>query len=66
LRTLHRQTDQPENLKTIHRQPVQPDVQAQANVPADEHNPAATLGAAFAEPARQNAATPEQTIEDKI
>ena len=30
------------------------------------HNPAATLGAAFADPARQNATTPEQTIEDKI
>ncbi len=57
---------QPENLKTIHRQPVQPDVQAQANVPADVHDPAATPGAAFVEPAGQNATTPEQTIEDKI
>jgi hypothetical protein len=57
---------QPEDLKTIHRQPVQPDVQAQANVPADVHDPAATSGAAFLEPAGQNAATPEQTIADKI
>jgi hypothetical protein len=57
---------QPENLKTIHRQPVQPDVQPQANVPADVHDPAATSSAAFLEPAGQNAATPEQTIEDKI
>jgi hypothetical protein len=57
---------QPENLKTIHRQPVQPGVQAQADVPADVHDPAATLGAAFVEPAGQNAATPEQTIEEKI
>jgi hypothetical protein len=57
---------QPEDLKTIHRQPVQPDVQAQANVPADVHDPAATSGAAFLEPAGQNAATPEQTITDKI
>ncbi len=57
---------QPENLKTIHRQPVQPDVQAQENVPADVHDPAATSGAAFVEPAGQNATTPEQTIEDKI
>jgi hypothetical protein len=57
---------QPENLKTIHRQPIQPDVQAQANVPADVHDPAATSGAAFVEPAGQNALTPEQTIEDKI
>jgi hypothetical protein len=57
---------QPENLKTIHCQPVQPDFQAQANVPADVHNPTATSGAAFAKPAGQNATTPEQTIEDKI
>jgi hypothetical protein len=57
---------QPENLKTIHHQPFQPDVQAQANVPADVHDPAATSGAAFLEPAGQNATTPEQTIEDKI
>jgi hypothetical protein len=57
---------QPEDLKTIHRQPVQPVVKAQANVPADVHDPAATSGAAFLEPARQNAATPEQTIADKI
>jgi hypothetical protein len=57
---------QPKNLETVHRQPLQPDVQAQANVPADVHNPAATLGAAFAEPARQNAIIPEQTIEDQI
>ncbi len=42
---------QPENLKTIHRQPVQPDVQAQTNVPADVHDPAATSGTAFLEPA---------------
>jgi hypothetical protein len=53
-------------LKTIHRQPVQSDVQAQANVPADVHDPAATSGAAFVEPAGQTAATPEQTIADKI
>jgi hypothetical protein len=57
---------QPEDLKTIHRQPVQPDVQARANVPADVHDPAATSSAAFLEPAGQNATTPEQTIEDKI
>jgi hypothetical protein len=57
---------QPEDLKTIHRQPVQPDVQAQANVPADVHDSAATSGAAFLEPAGQTATTPEQTIEDKI
>jgi hypothetical protein len=56
----------PENLKTIHRQPVQPDVQAQAKVPADVHDPAATSGVAFLEPAGQTATTPEQTIEDKI
>ena len=58
--------DPPENLRTIHRQPVQPDVQAQAKVPADVHNPAATPGAAFAEAAGQNATTQEQTVEDKI
>jgi hypothetical protein len=57
---------QSDNLRTIHRQPVQPDIQAQANVPADVHNPAATSGAAFVEPAGQNATTSEQTIEDKI
>jgi hypothetical protein len=57
---------QPENLKTIHCQPVQPDVQAQANVPADVHDPAATSNAAFVEPAGQTATTPEQTITDKI
>jgi hypothetical protein len=57
---------QPENLKTIHRQPVQPDVQAQADVPADVHDPAATDGAEFLEPAGQTATTPEQTIEEKI
>jgi hypothetical protein len=57
---------QPENLRTIHRQPVQPDDQVQADVPADVHDPAATDGAEFLEPAGQTAATPEQTIEDKI
>ncbi len=57
---------QSDDLRTIHRQPIQPDVQAQANVPANVHIPAATLGAAFAEPAGQNATTPEQTVEDKI
>jgi hypothetical protein len=57
---------QPENLRTIHNQPVQPDVQVQADVPADVHDPAATSGAAFLEPAGQTAAAPEQTIEDKI
>jgi hypothetical protein len=58
--------DPSEKLRIIHCQPVQPDVQAQANVPADVHDTAATLGAAFAEPAGQNAATPEQAIKDKI
>jgi hypothetical protein len=58
--------NQPENLQTIHSQPVQPDVQFQADVPADVHDPAATSGAAFLEPARQTATAPEQTIEDKI
>jgi hypothetical protein len=58
-----KQPVQPDDLKTIHRQPVQPDVQAHANVPAD---PAATLGAAIAEPVGQNATTLEQTIADKI
>ncbi len=53
-------------MRTIHRQPVQPDVQAQANVPADVHDHVATSGAAFAEPAGGNATTPEQTVEDKI
>jgi hypothetical protein len=57
---------QPENLRTIHNQPVQPDVQVQADVPADVHDPASTSGAAFLEPAGQTAATLEQTIEDKI
>jgi hypothetical protein len=66
LETIHRQPVQPDDLQTIHHQPVQPDVQAQANVPADVHNPAANLGAAFAEPARQNATITELTIEDKI
>jgi hypothetical protein len=62
-RTLHRQTVQPENLRTIY---CQPDVQAQANVPADVHDHVATSGAAFAEPAGGNATTLEQTVEDKI
>ncbi len=53
-------------MRTIHKQPVQTDVHVQADVPADVHDPAATDGAAFLEPARQTAATPEQTIEDKI
>jgi hypothetical protein len=57
---------QPEDLRTIHRQPVQPDDQVQADVPADVHGPAATDGAEFLEPAGQTAATPEQTIEEKI
>jgi hypothetical protein len=57
--------NQPENLQTTHSQPVQPDVQVQADVPADVHDPAAT-GAASLEPARQTATTTEQTIEDKI
>jgi hypothetical protein len=57
---------QPENLEPLHRQPVQPDVQAQANAPADVHDPAATSGAAFVAPAGLNATTLEQTIEDKI
>jgi hypothetical protein len=57
---------QPENLTTTHCQPVRPDVQTQANVPADVHDPAATSGAAFLEPAGQTAKTPEQTIEEKI
>jgi hypothetical protein len=57
---------QPENLRTTHSQPVQPDVQVQADVPADVHDPAATDGAAFLEPDRQTATTPEQTIEEKI
>ncbi len=56
----------PENLKTICRQPVQPDVQAQANVPADVHDPVPTSGASLLQPAGQTAATPEQTIADKI
>jgi hypothetical protein len=56
---------QPENLQTIHGQLDQPDVQVQADVTADEHDPAAT-GAAFLEPDGQTATTPEQTIEDKI
>jgi hypothetical protein len=54
---------QPENLQG---QPVQPDVQVQADVHADVHDPAATDGAAFLEPAGQTAATPEQTIVEKI
>jgi hypothetical protein len=66
LETIHRQPVQPDDLQTIHHQLVQPDVQAQANVPADVHNPAANLGAASAEPARQNATIPKLTIEDKI
>jgi hypothetical protein len=53
-------------LQTIHGPSVQPGVQVQADVPADVHNPAATSGAAFLEPAGQTATTPEQTIEDKI
>jgi hypothetical protein len=53
-------------LRTIHRQPVQPDVQVQADVPADVHDPAATDGAEFLEPAGQTATTQEQTIEEKI
>jgi hypothetical protein len=57
---------QPENLQTTHTQPVQPDVQVQADVTADVHDPAATSGAAFLEPAGQTATTPEQTIGDKI
>jgi hypothetical protein len=56
---------QPEDLRTIHIQPVQPDIQVQADVPADVHDPAAT-GAEFLEPDGQTATTPEQTIEDKI
>jgi hypothetical protein len=56
---------QPENLQTSHSHPVQPDVQVQADVHADVHDPAAT-GAEFLEPAGQTAATPEQTIEEKI
>jgi hypothetical protein len=56
---------QPENLRASHSQPVQPDVQSQADVPADVHDPAA-LGAASLEPAGQTATTPEQTVEDKI
>jgi hypothetical protein len=56
----------PKNLRTGHDQPAQPGVQVQANVPADVHDPAAVDGAAFFEPAGQTAATPEQTIEDKI
>jgi hypothetical protein len=56
---------QPEDLRTIHIQPVQPDVQVQADVSADVHDPAAT-GAEFLEPDGQTATTPEQTIEDKI
>jgi hypothetical protein len=57
---------QPENLQTGHDQPAQPGVQVQADVPADVHDPAATDGAAFLEPAGQTAATPKQTIEEKI
>jgi hypothetical protein len=57
---------QPENLHSTHSQLVQPDVQAQANVPADVHDPAATVGAEFLEPAGQTTTTPEQTIEEKI
>jgi hypothetical protein len=56
----------PENLQTTHSQIPQPDVQVQADVRADVHDPAATDGAAFLEPDRQTAATPEQTIEEKI
>jgi hypothetical protein len=54
---------QPENLQT---QPPQSDVHVHADVPADVHDPAATDGAAFSEPAGQTAATPGQTIEEKI
>jgi hypothetical protein len=57
---------QPENLQATHSQPTQPDVQVQTDVPADVHDPAATDGAAFLEPAGQTAPTPEQTIEEKI
>jgi hypothetical protein len=56
---------QPENLQSTHSQQNQPDVQVQADVHADVHDPAAT-GVEFLEPARQTAATPEQTIEEKI
>jgi hypothetical protein len=56
---------QPENLRSTHSQPNQPDVQVQADAHADVHDPAAS-GAEFLEPAGQTAATPEQTIEDKI
>ena len=55
---------QPENLRTVHK-PVLPDIQVHVDVLADVHDPAAT-GAEFLEPAGRTAATPEQTIEDKI
>ncbi len=54
---------QPENLQT---QPTLPDLQVHVDVLADVHDPAATSGAAFVEPAGQTAATPEQTIDEKI
>jgi hypothetical protein len=52
-------------LQSTHSQHNQPGVQVQADVHADVHDPAAT-GAASLGPAGQTAATPEQTIEDKI
>jgi hypothetical protein len=56
----------PENLQTTQSQILQPDVQVHADVSADVHDSAANPGAAFLGPAGQTAATPEQTIEDKI
>ncbi len=56
----------PENLRTIHKQPVLPDIRVHVDVLADVHDPAATDGAAFLEPAGQTAATRGQTIEEKI
>jgi hypothetical protein len=56
---------QPENLQSTHSQQNHPDIQAQSDVHADVHGPAAT-GAEFLAPAGQTAASQEQTIEEKI
>jgi hypothetical protein len=56
---------QPENLQSTQTQHDQPSVRVQADIHADVHDPAAT-GAEFLEPAGPTAATPEETIEEKI
>ena len=56
---------QPENLRSTHTQPDQPNVRVQEDVQTNP-DPTATPGAACLGPAGHTAATPEQTIEDKI